>query len=280
MQTVAILGAGDLGGTLARTLAATDAVRRILLIDAARGVAAGKALDIQQSGPIDGFHTTLEGTDDAGAVSGAQIVVLAGAHGASEWDGDAALELVGRVSRAVPDAALVFAGARQHTVMARAVRELHLPATRLLGSAPLAAAAAVRALVAPDLDASALDVTVGVLGAPPAWVVTWSEAAVHGTPDTAIHPVTCARVERVLAASWPPGAYSLASAAATLIRAMASSSRRRFCCFAVVNAGGVQRAVVAVPVTVDPGGVRAVHLPVLSVREQVAFDSALAKALI
>jgi malate dehydrogenase len=279
MQTVAILGAGDLGGTLARTLAGTDAVRRILLIDTARGVAAGKALDIQQSGPIEGFHTSLEGTDDVDAVSRAQIVVLADAHGASEWDGEAALQLVGRASRAAPGAALVFAGARQQTVMACAIRDLHVPASRLVGSAPLAAAASVRALVAPDLNASALDVTVGVLGVPPAWVVTWSEAAVNGTHDAAIHPVTCTRVERMLAATWPPGVYSLASAASTIIRAMASSSRRQFCCFAAVNAGGVQRAVVAVPVTLDPGGVRAVHLPALSVREQVAFDGALAKGL-
>ena len=47
MHTVAILGAGDLGGALARTLATRDAVSHIVLIDEAGAVAAGKALDIR-----------------------------------------------------------------------------------------------------------------------------------------------------------------------------------------------------------------------------------------
>ena len=64
MHTVAILGAGDLGGALARTLASGDAVSRIVLIDDARTVAAGKALDIRQTGPIESYDTAIDGTDD------------------------------------------------------------------------------------------------------------------------------------------------------------------------------------------------------------------------
>ena len=56
MHTVAILGAGDLGGALARTLASSDAVSRIVLVDDARTVAAGKALDIRQAGPIESYR--------------------------------------------------------------------------------------------------------------------------------------------------------------------------------------------------------------------------------
>ena len=279
MQTVAILGAGDLGGALARTLAQTGAVRRILLVDAAAAVAAGKALDIQQSGPIDRFDTVLEGTSDVGAIARAETIVFADAHGAGELQQDTGLELVARVSRIATAAGLLFAGAHARPLMARVLRELHLPGSRLVGSAPMAAVASAQALIAPDLDASPRDIAIAVLGAPPAWVVTWSNASVAGAPVPGISPVTCTRVERVLTASWPPGVYSLASAASTAVRAMSSTSRRRFCCFAALEAGGVQRAIAAAPVTLQPGGVEGIHMPELTVRERVAFESALERSL-
>ena len=67
MSTVAILGAGELGGAIAHALAARGSVSRVLLIDPHGQVAAGKALDIQQAGAITGFHTRLEGTDRSDA---------------------------------------------------------------------------------------------------------------------------------------------------------------------------------------------------------------------
>jgi malate dehydrogenase len=71
VSTVVILGAGEIGGALARQLAALDLVSRITLVDDLAGVAAGKALDVAQSGPVDGYHTALTGTNDIAAVVGA-----------------------------------------------------------------------------------------------------------------------------------------------------------------------------------------------------------------
>ena len=64
MQTVAILGAGELGGAVGRALACRDLVSRIVFIDKSATVAAGKALDIRQCGPVEGFDTRLDGTED------------------------------------------------------------------------------------------------------------------------------------------------------------------------------------------------------------------------
>src|SRR5262245_66477393 len=64
MTTAAIIGAGDLGGAVAQALAARDRVARLVLIDPAGTVAAGKALDLQQSGAVHGFHTRLAATED------------------------------------------------------------------------------------------------------------------------------------------------------------------------------------------------------------------------
>ena len=271
MHTVAILGAGDLGGALARTLASGDAVSRIVLIDNARNVAVGKALDIGQAGPIESYDTAVEGTDDIHEVSGADLVVLADRYDA-ELSADEALALADRVARMAPAAPLVLAGARHHTLMTLAIQELKLPTPRLIGSAPVAAAAAARALMAPALDASPVDIALPILGLPPAWVVAWDRACSAGAPVD-MPPHAAARVERGLAASWPPGPYSLASAAAAVIRAALTGSRRRFCCFQATPFGSVHPVVFAAPVTQGPSGIVTVVVPELTPRQRVALES-------
>ncbi len=273
MHTVAILGAGDLGGALARTLAERDVVSRVQLVDRARGVAVGKALDIRQTGPIEAYDTVIDGFDDVDRVAGASVVVLADRYDGGEWSGDVALQLVARLARLAPDAPIVFAGARQVELMTLAVGELKLPASRLVGSAPVAAAAAAQALIAPELDVSPVDVSIPVLGVPPAWVLAWNQGAAGGSPLTAMPAHAAARVEQIMAASWPPGPYALASAAAAVVRAAVTSARRRFCCFTATPLGGIRPMVFAAPVTLGPHGVTGIALPELTPRQRVALES-------
>jgi len=271
MHTVAILGAGDLGGALARTLASGDAVSRIVLIDDARPVAAGKALDIRQTGPIESYDTAIDGTDDLHQASGADVVVLADRHGQPELSAEAGLALVDRVAR-MTAGPLVFAGASHHVLMTLAIKELKLPTPRLIGSAPVAAAAAARALMAPALDASPVDVTIPILGLPPSWVLAWDRACSAGAPID-MPPHAAARVEQVLAASWPPGAYALASAASAVIRAILTGSRRRFCCFQATPFGSIHPVVFAAPVTLGLSGIATVVVPELTPRQRVGLES-------
>lgn len=275
MHTVAILGAGELGGALARTLAGGDAVSRIRLVDEARAVAAGKALDIRQAGPVDGFDTAVEGSGDEASAAGADLVIVADRHQGGEWSGDEGLRLVRRLADITPRAPILFAGAGQRDLMTRVLDERLLPPPRIVGSAPAAAASAVRALAAPQLDAAPSDVAVPVLGLPPHWVLAWTQAAAAGAPADGLPGFERARIEQMLAASWPPGPYALASAAAMVARAMLTSSRRRASCFAAVPIGGPNRAVVAVPVLLGPAGVRALAMPELAPRERVALETAL-----
>ena len=272
MHTVAILGAGALGAELARTLAARDRLSRVVLVDQADAVAAGKALDIRQAGPVEAADTRVDGTGRVDSVAEADLVVVADRHDGGPWQGDAALTLLGRVAALAPQAPLVLAGAGHHALMSAAVGELHLPARRLVGSAPVAAVAAARALVAPWLEASPADLALPVLGLPPAWVLAWDRLASAGGPiDLPAHAAS--RVEQALAASWPPGPYGLASAAAAVVMAMLTSSRRRFCCFAATPFGGVRPVVFALPVLVGPGGIASAALPELSPRQRVALES-------
>src|SRR5258705_3315108 len=115
MATVAIVGAGDIGGACAHALAAHDLARHILLIDAAVNAAAGKALDIQQAGAISRAHARPETTDERRPPIGCAAFVIADrfAAGSPEWQGGGKVALIQRLAGSSPAFRLVFAGTRQ-----------------------------------------------------------------------------------------------------------------------------------------------------------------------
>jgi len=137
MATVAILGAGDIGGACARALAAHDRVGRILVIDPAVNAAAGKALDIQQAGAIGGFHARLQATDDELRIVGCAACVIADrfAAGSPEWEGEEGLARIKRLAGLLGDVPIVFAGAKQADLIQALSREARVPRTRLIDSA-------------------------------------------------------------------------------------------------------------------------------------------------
>ena len=136
MQEVAIIGAGELGGAVAHALARRNLVRSVRLIDQARRVAVGKALDMAQAAPVEGFATDVSGGTDVSMAAGASIVILADAVDDGEWQGEAGLALLQRLGYTAPRAVIVCAGAAQRELVDRGVRELKLARTRLFGRRP------------------------------------------------------------------------------------------------------------------------------------------------
>ena len=284
MARVAIVGAGELGGALAHKLAARDRIGAVCLIDASRGVAAGKALDILQSGPIERFGTRVTaGAIDA--VVGAGVVVVAdpAAPADGEAPGDPAADpaaLMERIAGLTGSTPIVCADAAAGRLVAWSVRELGIGRTRIVGSAPEALAAGLRALIALEADVSPAHVAVQVLGTPPEHpVVAWSSASVAGGPlEERLSPPALARVRRRVERLWPPGPYALASAAARVVEAVAAGgSRRVFTCF-VADAARRPASSPAAAVTLHAGGVGDVVEPVPSPSERVLLDNALEPA--
>src|SRR4051794_33463438 len=139
MSFVAIIGAGGLGGALAHRLALGDRVGEIRLIDSDERIARGKALDIRQSSPIDGFAARVDATGSIASAAGAAVVVVADSAAANtEYAGEEGLGLLRRVLALEQSAPIVCAGAAQRELIERAVSELHIPESRIIGSAPLA----------------------------------------------------------------------------------------------------------------------------------------------
>lgn len=273
MRSVAILGAGPIGAATARVLAEREVAQRIVLVDASVSVASGKALDIAQSGPIDGWDTRLSGAAALEPALAPSLVIVADRHAEGEWLGEPALELLRRLLPAVP-CPVVFAGPGQRDLMASATRELGVARTRLVGSAPEALASSARALAALAAGCSPAEVAVSLVGAPGQFVCAWNESRFGGSAaHDALTPPELARLDARIQASWPPGPYALGSAASAVACAILAGSPRRRTVFAVmerVSAAGFE--VAATPATLGPGGVVSIHFPELSPRERLAFD--------
>jgi len=278
MSIVAIIGAGALGGTLAHTLAARGRVDEVRLIDPEGRIAEGKALDILQSAPVEQWSTRVTAATALEAAAGASVVAFADPIKTGEIAGDAGLAAVRAIARLDAAAPLLFAGGRQRDLMALAVGELHVAARRVIGSAPLALESAVRALAAALLDASPADLAIGIAGVPPRdAVIGWDAATAFNQPiASALAPHHLAALSARVPALWPPAPYALGSAAARVAEALAGGSRRRYTCFAAIDAAGAGRHLVAaVPVEIEQGGIAQTLDPALSRHERTAFENGL-----
>ena len=259
MSTVVILGAGEIGGALARQLAATDLVSRIVLVDDLGTIAAGKALDVAQSGPVDRYHTVMSGTSDVAAVVGAAVVVIADQAGqpGGEWQDEAGLALLKRVTGLNQVAPFLCAGAAQGGLIERGVSEAGMARTRLFGTA----AEALRSA-----------------GRPPQQVIVpWDEGAIGGRSiPTVLSAAQLARLDARVARLWPPGPYALASAATRMIRtALTRGPRLHMAIVAVTREEGTPGRSAIMPVTLQPSGLASIVAPALSSRDRVRYETSL-----
>jgi malate dehydrogenase len=278
MSTVAIIGAGPLGGALARALAGRARVGEVRLIDPEGRVAEGKTLDILQSSPIEPFNTRLTSATTYAAAAGAAVIVLADLVAGGEIAGEPGLALIRQLARMDTTAPFLFAGGLQRELMGRAMSELHLAPRRLVGSAPLALESAVRAVTAALMDASPADLSIGVAGVPPRdAVIGWDAATAFNRPIAeVVAPHHLSSLTSRLPALWPPQAYTLASAATRVAEALVAGSRRRYTCFAAIDVAGAGRDMIAaVPVEIVKGGIGKTLEPALSRHERTAFENGL-----
>src|SRR5215204_1412546 len=167
MSTVAIVGAGPLGGALTDALARRSRITEVRLIDPHGRVAEGKALDILQSAPVEQFSTRVTSSGTLSAAAGADVIVLADLLAEGEVTGESGLALIREIARMETKSPLLFAGGGQWGLIERAIGELRMQPGRVLGSAPLALESAVVALVAALADVSPRDLSIGIAGVPP-----------------------------------------------------------------------------------------------------------------
>src|SRR5205085_4805797 len=169
---IALIGAGMIGGTLAH-LAAKLELGDIVLFDIAEGIPQGKALDLSQCGPIEGFDAKITGTNDYADIAGADVVIVTA--GVPRKPGMSRDDLLG-INLSVMKA--VGAGIKQHCpnafvicitnpldAMVWALREFSgLPHNRVVGMAGVLDSARFATFLAQEFKVSVKDVSAFVLG--------------------------------------------------------------------------------------------------------------------
>ena len=171
-RKIALIGAGMIGGTLAH-LAAMREMGDIVLFDIAEGIPQGKALDIAQAGPVDGFDATLKGTSDYADIAGADVcIVTAGVPRKPGMSRDDLLGINLKVMKAVgegikahaPDS-FVICITNPLDAMVWALREYSQQAhNKVVGMAGVLDSARLRHFLAEEFQVSVEDVTAFVLG--------------------------------------------------------------------------------------------------------------------
>ncbi len=169
---IALIGAGMIGGTLAH-LAAVREMGDIVLVDVAEGIPQGKALDLAQAGPVEGYDARLTGTQDYAEIAGADVcIVTAGVARKPGMSRDDLLGINLKVMKAVgegikahaPDS-FVICVTNPLDAMVWALREFSgLPHNRVVGMAGVLDSARFRHFLAEEFKVSVEDVTAFVLG--------------------------------------------------------------------------------------------------------------------
>ena len=279
MSVVSILGAGEIGSATAYALARRSRVREVRLVDTAANAAAGKALDMRQSGPIDRFDVPITARGDVLDAVNADLIVIADAFADGEWEGERGLAMVKQLVRAGTTAPLVFAGPKQTWLMEAAVREAGVPANRIVGSASSAVHSGVRALAALELNGSGVDVSIALVGRAPGFTIGWTSATFGGSALTGlIAPHRMAAISEMLRKIWPPKPQAIGAATAQIVEGLLAGSRRHLFATTVLEGEYGERGV-ATMLPLELGDRKIIRRiePSLSSQEKVEFLNGLSR---
>jgi len=169
---IALIGAGNIGGTLAH-MAGLKELGDIVLFDIVDGVPQGKALDIAESSPVDGFDAKVSGSKAYGAIKGADVIIVTA--GIARKPGMSRDDLIGtnaKVMQSVGEGikknapnAFVICITNPLDAMVWALREASgLPHNKVVGMAGVLDSARFRYFLAEEFNVSVEDVTAFVLG--------------------------------------------------------------------------------------------------------------------
>jgi malate dehydrogenase len=278
-KKIALIGAGMIGGTLAH-LAAKKEMGDIVLFDVVDGVPQGKALDLSQCGPIEGFDANIKGTTDYADIAGADVVIVtAGVPRKPGMSRDDLLGINLSVMKAVgegiknhaPDA-FVICITNPLDAMVWALREFSgLPHNKVVGMAGVLDSARFATFLAWEFGVSVKDVNAFVLGGHGDTMVPVLEySTISGIPVTDLVKMgksTTERLNEIVARTRSGGGeivgllktgsayYAPATSAIAMAEAYLGDQKRILPCAVYVDGQyGLDGLYVGVPVVIGAGG--------------------------
>jgi malate dehydrogenase len=296
-KKIALIGAGNIGGTLAHLIGLKE-LGDVVLFDVFGGVAAGKALDIMQSGPVDGFDSLMTGGSDYAAIAGSDVVIVTA--GFPRTPGMSRDDLIGKNAGVI---AQVAEGIRTHCAdafvivitnpldaMVWVMREKSgLPAERVVGMAGVLDSSRFRLFLAQEFNVSVEDVTAFVLGGHGDTMVPltrYSTIAGIPVPDLVkMGWTTQERVDAIVTRTANGGGeivkllekgsafYAPAASAIAMAESYLKDKKRVLPCAAwLTGQYGISGLYVGVPVVIGAGGVERIVEIQLDAEEKAAFE--------
>ncbi|MAY64131.1 MAG: malate dehydrogenase [Rhizobiales bacterium] len=298
---IALIGSGMIGGTLAH-MAGLKELGDVVLFDIAEGTPQGKALDIAESSPVDGFDARLTGANDYSAIEGADVcIVTAGVPRKPGMSRDDLLginlkvmEQVGAgIKKYAPDA-FVICITNPLDAMVWALQKFSgLPANKVVGMAGVLDSSRFRYFLAEEFNVSVEDVTAFVLGGHGDSMVPlarYSTVAGIPLPDLVKMGWTSKeKLEEIIQRTRDGGAeivgllktgsayYAPAASAISMAESYLKDKKRVLPCAAHLSGQyGVKNMYVGVPTVIGEGGIERVIEIELNKSEQEAFDKSVA----
>mgnify|MGYP003383130103 CR=1 FL=1 len=294
---IALIGAGQIGGTLAH-LAATKELGDVILFDIAEGTPQGKALDLAQCGPVEGFDVALKGANSYADIAGADVcIVTAGVPRKPGMSRDDLLGINLKVMKSVGEGikahapnAFVICITNPLDAMVWALREFSgMPHNMVVGMAGILDSARFRHFLAAEFNVSMRDVTAFVLGGHGDTMVPlirYSTVAGVPLPDLiAMGWTTQTKLDAIVQRTRDGGAeivgllktgsafYAPATSAIEMAEAFLKDQKRVLPCAAFVKgAYGLDGMYVGVPTIIGAGGIERIVEIKLNPSEQAMMD--------
>ena len=173
MRKISLIGAGQIGGTLAHLLGIKELAKEVVLFDVASGIAKGKALDIAQSSSVDGFNVKLSGSDNYKDIKNSDVVIItAGVPRKPGMSRDDLLsinlEIIKEVAKGVKQHspnAFVICITNPLDVMVMAFQKYSgLPANRIVGMAGILDSSRFKLFLSLELNVPVKDIDAMVMG--------------------------------------------------------------------------------------------------------------------
>lgn len=292
---IALIGAGQIGGVLAQ-LAAQRGLGDIVLFDVVEGVPQGKALDIQESAPIDRFDVSLKGTNSYDDIRGTDLVIVtAGLPRKPGMSRDDLLaknvaimkEVATNVKRCCEGAFVIVISNPLDAMVFTMQKVTGFPPQNVVGMAGVLDSSRFRTFVAMELGISVEDVTALVLGGHGDDMVPLPRlCSVNGIPLTDLLPA--AKIEAIIQRTKMAGGeivnllktgsafFSPASSALAMAESYLKDKKRVLACAAHLNGEyGVKGYYMGVPAVIGAGGVERILELKLSADERKLFDESL-----
>ena len=173
MSKISLIGAGQIGGTLAHLIGIKELVKEVVLFDVASGIAKGKALDIAQSSAVDGFNVKLSGTDNYEDIKNSDVIIItAGVPRKPGMSRDDLLginlKIIKQVAQGIkknsPDA-FVICITNPLDVMVMALQKYSgLPANKVVGMAGILDSSRFKLFLSLELNVPVKDIEAMVMG--------------------------------------------------------------------------------------------------------------------